>query len=130
MISKTGINSNNMYETVKYFKEKSVVAYLSPYGQTCFNITCPASRTVNGLDVMISSYQGTFIRFRFHLEYDSFCLVRLILGFFLLVFSSRYALPVIDHCRLSKSKPFYYITAASLSAVIGLLLIIIYIMKK
>lgn len=50
-----------MYETVKYYKEKSVVAYLSPYGETCFNITCPASRTVNGLDVMIYSYQGTFL---------------------------------------------------------------------
>lgn len=34
------------------------------------------------------------------------------------------------HSRLSRSKTFYYVTAATLTAVIGILLILFYVMKK
>lgn len=67
----------------------------------------------------------------FQIGFDSFCLIRLVLGAFILLFASKYVLiELLSYHRLSKSKSFYYITAASLSAITGILIIIILIMKK
>lgn len=49
-----------------------------------------------------------------------FCFVRLIVGAILLLLSST----------LSKSRSFYYVSAATLSAILGLLLVIFYVMKQ
>ncbi|KAK8799348.1 hypothetical protein WA171_006093 [Blastocystis sp. BT1] len=105
-----GFNTNELYDMNKNKAEKRTTVYLSPYGTTCFNITCHPKYKTQGLDVTITSTT----------VFDIYCPIKLVIGMTILLLSSK----------LSKSKSFYYITAASLSAMIGLLLIIFYIMKR
>ena len=40
--------------------EKRTTVYVSPYGTTCFNITCPVKYKTQGIDVYITSTKGEF----------------------------------------------------------------------
>ena len=53
-----GFNPFSLYDKITYTKEKTVQLFLSPYGTTCFNITCPSSKTVNGIDVHINYFES------------------------------------------------------------------------
>lgn len=53
-----GFNPLSLYDTITNNKEKTVQLFLSPYGTTCFNVTCPSSKPVNGIDVHINYFES------------------------------------------------------------------------
>lgn len=46
---------NELYDMDKNKAERRTTVYLSPYGTTCFNITCHPKYKTQGLDVNITS---------------------------------------------------------------------------
>ena len=113
-------NSNKFYELEEIKSEHKYKVYLSPFGKSCFNISTPKYPNV-GDTVFVSWEDGIFTLVNgLQLEFDIFFLIRLLLGSCILMFSSS----------LSQSKSFYYISAATLSAVLGLLIIIYYVMRQ
>ena len=53
-----GFNPVSLYDTITYRKENTVQLFLSPYGTTCFNITCPPSKTISGIDICINYFES------------------------------------------------------------------------
>lgn len=102
-------NMNSFYNHEYVKKDNTEQFLLSPYGHSCFNFSCP-TREKQGMSIRVLRYKA----------FDEFCLLRLLIGTAILLLSSK----------LSRSKSFYYISAATLSAVIGLLLVIFYVMKR
>lgn len=127
---KKGYNSNHMYDTITNKAEKTQHIYLSPFFVTTFNITAP--RSLKQGEMIVNLTAGTGIVASRHL----IARVRPVLrcaphhrcaaaGAVVEVASFS-----VIHARLSRSKTFYYITAATLTAVIGVLLILFYVMKR
>ena len=118
-----------MYDTITNKAEKTQHIYLSPFFVTTFNITAP--RSLKQGEMIVNLTAGTGIVASGHLIARVRPVLRCAPHHWCAAAGAVVEVSFfVIHSRLSRSKTFYYITAATLTAVIGVLLILFYVMKR
>ena len=81
------MNSFYNHEYVK--KDNTEQFLLSPYGQSCFNFSCP-TREKQGMSISVLRYKGGCVMAPSHAAFDEFCVLRLLIGTAILLLSSKW----------------------------------------